>query len=83
MDHRPEPMVPRWLTWLTIAGAITVFFAAGPAFFKSDRLLIRLAGLLCAGRHLGRVYRFDDVVHAEGAEARTWVNTGFGSRIHR
>jgi hypothetical protein len=35
MDHRPEPMVPRWLTWLTIAGAVTVFFAAGPAFFKS------------------------------------------------
>jgi hypothetical protein len=35
MDHRPEPMVPRWLSWLTIAGAVTVFFAAGPAFFKS------------------------------------------------
>jgi hypothetical protein len=35
MDHRPEPMVPRWLTWLTIAGAATVFFAAGPAFFQS------------------------------------------------
>ena len=35
MDHRPEPMVPRWLTWLTIAGALTVFFAAGRAFFKS------------------------------------------------
>jgi hypothetical protein len=35
MDHRPEPMVPRWLTWLTIAGAATLIFAAGPAFFKS------------------------------------------------
>ena len=35
MDHRPEPMVPRWLTWLTIAGVVTVFFAAGPAFFQS------------------------------------------------
>ena len=35
MDDRPEPMIPRWLTWLTIAGAFTVFFAAGPAFFKS------------------------------------------------
>jgi len=35
MDHRPEPMVARWLTWLTIAGAVTVFVAAGPAFFKS------------------------------------------------
>ena len=35
MDHRPKPMVPRWLTWLTFAGAVTVFFAAGPAFFKS------------------------------------------------
>jgi hypothetical protein len=28
-------MVPRWLSWLTIAGAVTVFMAAGPAFFKS------------------------------------------------
>ena len=35
MDQRPEPMVPRWLTWLTIAGGLTIFFAAGPAFFKS------------------------------------------------
>ena len=35
MDDRPEPMVPRWLTWLTIAGGLTVFMAAGPAFFKS------------------------------------------------
>jgi hypothetical protein len=35
MDDRPEPMVPRWLTWLTIAGGFTVFFAAGIAFFKS------------------------------------------------
>jgi hypothetical protein len=23
------------LTWLTIAGGLTIFFAAGPAFFKS------------------------------------------------
>jgi len=35
MDQRPEPMVPRWFSWLTIAGGFTVFFAAGPAFFKS------------------------------------------------
>jgi hypothetical protein len=35
MDHRPDPMVPRWITWLTIAGAATLIFAAGPAFFKS------------------------------------------------
>jgi len=35
MDQRPEPMIPRWLTWLTFAGAVTLFFAAGPAFFKS------------------------------------------------
>lgn len=35
MDHRDEPMVPRWLTWLTFAGAATLIFAAGPAFFKS------------------------------------------------
>jgi hypothetical protein len=44
--------------------------------------LSRLAGLLCAGRHLGRVHGFDDVVHAEGAEACTRVNTHSGSRIH-
>lgn len=35
MDHRPEPMIPRWFTWLTFAGAATLFFAAGPAFLKS------------------------------------------------
>jgi hypothetical protein len=35
LDDRPEPMIPRWLTWLTFAGAATLFFAAGPAFFKS------------------------------------------------
>jgi hypothetical protein len=35
MDHRSEPMIPRWLTWLTLAGGATLFFAAGPAFFKS------------------------------------------------
>jgi len=35
MDQRPEPMVPRWFSWLTIAGGFTVFFAGGPAFFKS------------------------------------------------
>jgi hypothetical protein len=35
MDDRAEPMVPRWLTWLTLAGAATLIFAAGPAFFKS------------------------------------------------
>src|ERR1700757_200443 len=35
MDQRPQPMVPRWLSWFTIAGGLTVFFAAGPAFFKS------------------------------------------------
>jgi hypothetical protein len=28
-------MIPRWLTWLTFARAVTLFFAAGPAFFKS------------------------------------------------
>lgn len=35
MDHRDQPMVPRWFTWLTFAGALTLFFAAGPAFLKS------------------------------------------------
>lgn len=35
MDDRDQPMIPRWLTWLTFAGAATLVFAAGPAFFKS------------------------------------------------
>lgn len=35
MDDRSQPMIPRWLTWLTLAGALTLFFAAGPAFTKS------------------------------------------------
>jgi len=28
MDDRDEPMIPRWLTWLTFAGAATLVFAA-------------------------------------------------------
>lgn len=35
LDQRPEPMIPRWLTWLTFAGAASLLTAAGPAFFKS------------------------------------------------
>jgi hypothetical protein len=34
-DKRPEPMIPRWLTWLTVAGGVSLVTAAGPAFFKS------------------------------------------------
>ena len=35
MDKREVPMIPRWFTWLTLAGAATLLTAAGPAFFKS------------------------------------------------
>ncbi|MDW5611862.1 MULTISPECIES: hypothetical protein [Mycobacteriaceae] len=35
MDDRPAPMIPRWFTWLTLFGAVSIFTAAGPAFFKS------------------------------------------------
>jgi hypothetical protein len=35
MDHRPQPMIPRWLTWGTFFGALALLGAAGPAFFKS------------------------------------------------
>ncbi len=35
MDKRAVPMIPRWFTWLTIAGAVSLISAAGPAFFKS------------------------------------------------
>jgi hypothetical protein len=35
MDRREQPMVPRWFTWLTLAGAASLITAAGPAFFKS------------------------------------------------
>jgi hypothetical protein len=34
-DRRAQPMVPRWFTWFTIAGAVGILTAAGPAFFKS------------------------------------------------
>jgi hypothetical protein len=34
-DTRERPMVPRWFTWLTFAGAASLIFAAGPAFFQS------------------------------------------------
>jgi hypothetical protein len=33
-DRRETPMVPRWFTWFTIAGAVAILTAAGPAFFK-------------------------------------------------
>ncbi|MGQ0622530.1 MAG: hypothetical protein ACT4QA_21925 [Panacagrimonas sp.] len=35
MDKREQPMIPRWFTWLTFAGAASLLTAAGPAFFKS------------------------------------------------
>jgi len=35
MDRSAQPLVPRWLTWSTIAGAISLVTAGGPAFFKS------------------------------------------------
>jgi hypothetical protein len=35
MDHRDRPMVPRWFSWLTFAGALSLIGAAGPAFFRS------------------------------------------------
>jgi hypothetical protein len=35
MDNRPQPMIPRWLTWATLFGALATLGAAGPAFFKS------------------------------------------------
>ncbi|WP_022974955.1 hypothetical protein [Nevskia ramosa] len=34
-DTREQPMIPRWLTWYTFAGAASLVTAAGPAFFKS------------------------------------------------
>ncbi|BBZ74824.1 hypothetical protein MANY_01610 [Mycolicibacterium anyangense] len=35
MDDRPQPLIPRWFTWLTLAGAVSIITASGPAFFKS------------------------------------------------
>lgn len=35
MDDRPQPMVPRWLTWFSFLGALGILGAAGPAFFQS------------------------------------------------
>lgn len=34
-DTREVPMIPRWFSWLTLAGAASLITAAGPAFFKS------------------------------------------------
>ena len=44
MDRRPQPMVPRWLTWFTFAGAASLITAMGPAFFQSG--LFSYHGLL-------------------------------------
>ena len=35
MDKREQPMVPRWFSWLTLFGSVSLVCAAGPAFFKS------------------------------------------------
>ena len=35
MDKRETPMIPRWMTWYTLAGAASIIGAAGPAFTKS------------------------------------------------
>ena len=35
MDKREVPMIPRWFTWATFAGAASLLTAMGPAFFKS------------------------------------------------
>ncbi len=35
MDKRDRPMIPRWMTWYTLAGAASIIGAAGPAFTKS------------------------------------------------
>jgi hypothetical protein len=34
-DDSDMPMIPRWLTWFTFLGALTLLTAMGPAFFKS------------------------------------------------
>jgi hypothetical protein len=31
-DRRPDPMFPRWLSWASVAGAVLLFTAGGPAF---------------------------------------------------
>ena len=72
MDDRPEPMIPRWLTWLTIRRGLHGVLRCGPGLLQERTVrLSRTAGLLPAGCHLGRLHRLDDVVHDEGAPART------------
>jgi hypothetical protein len=34
-DDRETPIVPRWFAWATLAGALTLVTAAGPAFLQS------------------------------------------------
>src|ERR1700756_2758817 len=83
MDHRPEPMVPRWLTWLTIAGAFTVFPRGRPGVHQERTVrLSRVAGVLSARRDLGCLHRLDHVVHAEGARARTRPPPKPSTHIH-
>jgi hypothetical protein len=43
----------------------------GPGLLQERAVRVsRVTGLLLAGRYLGRLHRVDDVVHAEGAQAR-------------
>lgn len=38
MDTRARPIIPRWMSWLSIVGAAVLATAGGPAFFKSGAL---------------------------------------------
>ena len=69
MDDRPRPMIPRWFTWLTLAGALSIITAAGPAFFKSGPFAYH--GLLAFYMPVvvGRQHLRYDVVHAPGTQA--------------
>jgi hypothetical protein len=74
-DKRDTPMVPRWFSWFTIAGALSIITAAGPAFFKSGPfayhgLLAFYYPVVMWGIYLNvtAVYMYQELVREEARE---------------
>ncbi|MGQ0466963.1 MAG: hypothetical protein ACT4QG_16790 [Sporichthyaceae bacterium] len=87
MDKRPNPMIPRWLTWYTIAGAVTIVTAAGPAFTKSGPfayhgLLAFYLPVVIWGSYLGLTtfYMLKELNRQEAA-ARLLVSTAAPEKV--
>ena len=82
-DKRDVPMAPRWFSWFTIAGAVAIVTAAGPAFFKTGPFAYH--GLLAfympvvvwgAYLNLNAWFMYQELSREEAAQHRATVSHG-------